>query len=200
MEILDKDVLFLIAVKMDILALLNFCQICKFVNGEIHTNDNFWNSKLKEDFKIIYTGKESKNAYKLLYIINKSTDFLNFSKMSTFSEKAAEFGCINLWHYVIKRLQQLFLKKWSFTTCNELYLRFLGSGLSGAIKSGNINFVKYLVEDFQIKVDVLHVEMAKGEILEYLLKNIDYEKEKENQARVLKILGIPNMERYMGHL
>jgi len=52
MENFPKDVLVLIALKLDLLSIINFSQTSEIIKSKVYDNIYFWKQKLKDDFKV----------------------------------------------------------------------------------------------------------------------------------------------------
>jgi hypothetical protein len=82
MDKLNKDELFLLALKLELPDLLNFCILDKRINDKIYKRDDIWNYKLNKHFpdsnlhllNLVLTPREK---YKLLYVLTKVKEKLN---------------------------------------------------------------------------------------------------------------------------
>jgi hypothetical protein len=200
MENLDKDALFSIALQMDLPELINFCKANKYINEKICNNNYIWFNKLKKDFDFVFDDylnpEDFKKAYKLIYSLLRSRDFTCYSD---FSKKAGKIGSIKLFLYVLKRLQQQFSKHTNNLITQDNYYRlFLDYGLKGAVKSENLNIIKYFVEILGEKVKLHHltaaVKTGNVTVLDYLfshskIKNMeDLAIEKKKREWLLNLL------------
>lgn len=64
---MNKDVLMLIALELDIPTLFNYCKSNSRMNEAVCNNDYFWVRRLKQDFNIDYTGNTPKSEYENIY-------------------------------------------------------------------------------------------------------------------------------------
>lgn len=199
MKNLDKDALFLIAMQLDLLDLLNFCQANKYIYEKICNNNYIWFNKLKKDFDFEFDDylnpEDFKRAYKLIYSIRKTKIFTRYY---IFSKRAAKIGSIKLFIYVLKELQQQFSKhNNNFTTQHHYYLLFLEYGLKGAIKSENLNIIKYFVEVMAESVNFHHLRAAvktgNVTVLDYLFSHSKIKNMEEFTIEKKKIEWLTNL-------
>lgn len=63
MEKLSKDILQLIALKLDLEEIEKLCKISKTYNEKVYKNNNFWSNKVKKDFDIDMVKEGAKQYY-----------------------------------------------------------------------------------------------------------------------------------------
>jgi ankyrin repeat protein len=172
MEKLDKDRLFLIAMELDLPGLLNFCQTNKTINERICNNKYIWLAKLRKDFDFVFDDyinfEDPKMAYKLIYSNKKLMFDIRDEGQRIY--QASKMGSKKLFLYILKKSQENFPSHYSLTTNKMMYESLLRYGMSGAIESGNLNLVKYFVEDMNEKIEYYNFKEAIGnlKILNYL--------------------------------
>ena len=68
METLDKNLIALLALELDLKTLSSLCLLSKRFNLNICQSNSFWINKLKKDFNIIFNEIPYKQKSKLYYI------------------------------------------------------------------------------------------------------------------------------------
>ncbi len=122
MNYISKDILFLLALQLDLPDMMNFCRINKRIYNSIYQKNYIWNWKLKEEFPNCNDSllqKTPKNTYILIYNLrslickfnlNYSTEELYFSKI------------LHLGGYIIKKIPKeivflINLKRLNLSAC-----------------------------------------------------------------------------------
>jgi len=83
MDKLNKDILFLIALELDLQSLLNLCDTYSRVNELICEKNAFWLTKLNQEFpnwKDFKINKNYQNIYKILDGVKKQKDKYNMEE------------------------------------------------------------------------------------------------------------------------
>ena len=103
MENLTRDALFMIAIKLDLPSLLNFCSSHSRINNLIYKRDNIWQYKLDKEFKnelpdFVSLNKNSRDLYNLLYSLKILKEFfkLNVTLKELFNRKKLDLNYKNL--------------------------------------------------------------------------------------------------------
>lgn len=177
---LNKDILFSIAMELDMPALLNFCRTNKTINEKICENKHVWLAKLKKDFSFIFDDyrkeEDPKLAYKFLYNL-KHREFKSDLKIADQpAYQAAKLGSLNFFRFSFEEIEKSFPKNMYFNLGGRLSILNLEYGLYGAIESQNLNFVIYFVIDRDVKITLPILKKAiltkNLEIVEFLYRFI----------------------------
>ena len=176
---LNKDILFSIAMELDMPALLNFCVVNKNINEKICENKYVWLAKLKKDFSFIFDDyrkdEDPKLAYKFLYNLKNKKFKSDVRIKDQPAYQAATLGSLNFFRFSLGKIEKTFPNLY-FNMGKRLTILNLEYGLYGAIESQNLNFVMYFVIDRDVKITLPIVKKAiltkNLEIVEFLYRFI----------------------------
>jgi hypothetical protein len=149
---MNRETLFLIALELDFPDILNYCKTSKVINEAICKRESFWITKLRKDFEfpIPNSPENAKEYYKILYLIRTNNP-------DYYARAAFRKGWKDLAKFIVKK--ELFFT-WSFLSeeaaiqndmemINFLFQYSKGFSFSvrGAAKTGNIELIKYFLDE-----------------------------------------------------
>lgn len=197
METTYKQHLILIALKLDICSLLNFCLVNKRIKNAIYDNSQFWKNKLVSDYKFTFLHTLETDTpriyYKLLYkyinLNNSNTiykiikygyaDLLKFVRLSsTYDNLDLEWSLFNACWGGHKNLVDLFIQE----QAEENGIVDWNYGLEAAARGGHIEIINYLIENGADAWDYAMAGAAIGGYLDIVKYFVDLGANKWNEG------------------
>lgn len=129
MEKLNKDEIVTIALLLDLLDILKFCQTSKKIDRYVCKNDDFWTSRLKKDFNFIFSKIHKQRRPKLYYKIL-------YSKFHEGFESAVKNNFEDLVDFYIDKASNFSRRK---------QIDMVENGLLIAAENGNKNLVRFFI-------------------------------------------------------
>jgi hypothetical protein len=122
MDILNKDVIFLIGMKLELCDLRDFCRCCKYLYNLFNSNRYFWILKLKRDYLFEFNGNNGnpKHYYQFIYWNTLKKGF----------EKASYLYMTDLMEYYLRSMDlieaaKFTSDKWHFKSLDFLICKLL---------------------------------------------------------------------------
>lgn len=217
MESQPRDVIFSIALMMDLPEILSFCRTSRRINSIVCDNNNFWRTKLTNDYNI-NTGDNPKNRYK--HIVSELRKYKNPSEglrwalyqgdndlVKLFVDRGAninESGIIGGEMFEPLELAILYGEIDIVEYLIEKGAVINSGRLSDAVDNGKLDVVEYLVERgadiHEMNEAPLMVAVAynRRDIIDYLIgKGANIHARDDQAIKIARINGYDDLANYI---